>query len=133
LNKPIKTNHLKPPKNLISFTMAGLVGNLTNTVDNTLTGGDKEEGQGGLLGTVGGTVNKTVDSAGNLVGQTTDGLGNVVGQTTDGVGNAAGQTTQGIADTAGKTTQGVGNAAGGVTNTAGGLVGGATGQQKKEL
>ncbi len=59
--------------------MAGLLGNLTNSLDNTLTGGDEQKGQGGLLGTVGNTVGKTVDSAGNVVGQTTDGVGNTVG------------------------------------------------------
>jgi hypothetical protein len=101
-----------------NITMAGLLGNLTNSLDNTLTGGDKEQGQGGLLGSVGGTVNKTVDGAGNVVGQTTDGLGNTVGQTTNGV-----------ADTAGQTTQGVGKTVGGVTDQAGGTLGGVTGQK----
>jgi hypothetical protein len=96
--------------------MAGLLGNLTNSLDNALTGGDKNQGQGGLLGSVTGTVGKTVDGAGNVLGQTTDGLGNVVGQTTTGV-----------ADTAGKTTQGVGNTAGGLV---GGVAGGPQGQQK---
>jgi hypothetical protein len=58
--------------------MAGLLGGVTNSLDKTLTGGEEQQGQGGLLGTVGGTVNKTVDSAGNVVGQTTDGAGNIV-------------------------------------------------------
>lgn len=97
--------------------MSGLLGNVTNSLDNTLTGGDEEQGKGGLLGGVTNTVGKTVDSAGNVIGQTVDGAGNIVGQTT-----------RGVADTAGKTTQGVGNVAGGATNTASGLVGGATGQ-----
>jgi len=58
--------------------MAGLLGNVTNGLDKTLTGGDEQQGQGGLLGSVGGTVNKTVDGAGNTVGQATDGAGNAV-------------------------------------------------------
>jgi hypothetical protein len=70
--------------------MAGLLGNLTDSLDKTLTGGDEQKGQGGLLGTVGDTVGKTVDSAGNTVGRTVDSAGNVVGQTTDGVGNTVG-------------------------------------------
>lgn len=94
--------------------MAGLLGNLTDSLDNTLTGGDKQQGQGGLLGGVTGAVGKTVDGAGNAVGQTVDGAGNAVGQTTNGVG-----------ETVGKTTQGVGN-------TAGGLVGGATRGDKQQ-
>ncbi|KAG9236841.1 hypothetical protein BJ875DRAFT_362284, partial [Amylocarpus encephaloides] len=81
--------------------MAGLLGNATKGLDNTLTGGDEQKGQGGLLGSVSGTVNKTVDGAGGAVGQTVDGVGN----------------------TAGKTTEGVGNVAGGATDTVGGLVG----------
>lgn len=60
--------------------MAGLLGNLTNSTDNTLTSGDEAKGQGGLLGSVTGAVGKTVDGAGNVVEQTTDGVGNVVGQ-----------------------------------------------------
>jgi hypothetical protein len=118
--------------------MSGLLGNLTDSLDNTLTGGDKEQGQGGLLGSVGGLVCKTVDGAGNVVGKTIDGAGNIVGQITDGLGNTIGQTTSGVADMAGKTTQGAGNVAGGVTDTGSGsgLVGGATqqaqqGQQKE--
>ncbi|KAH9214905.1 hypothetical protein DL95DRAFT_461736 [Leptodontidium sp. 2 PMI_412] len=95
--------------NFINFEMAGLLGNLTNSLDNTLTGGDQAKGQGGLL-----------DGVTSAVGKTLDGAGNVVGQTTDGVANTAGQTTNGVANTAG-----------GLTNTAGGLVGGATGQQQK--
>lgn len=86
--------------------MAGLLGNLTNSLDNTLTGGDKAQGQGGLLGAVTGTVVKTVDSAGNVVTKTVDSAGNVVGQTTDGVANTAG----------------------GATNSAGGLLGGLGGK-----
>ncbi|KFY67604.1 hypothetical protein V496_01525 [Pseudogymnoascus sp. VKM F-4515 (FW-2607)] len=97
--------------------MSGLLGNVTKSVDNTLTGGDDEQGKGGLLGGVTNTVRKTVDSAGNVIEQTVDGAGNIVGQTT-----------QGVADTAGKTTQGVGNVAGGATNTASGLVGGEAAQ-----
>jgi len=107
-------HHTSPNKKI---KMAGLLGNVTNSLDNTVTGGEKEEGQGGLLGGVGKTVGKTVDSAGNVVGQTTDGVGNTVGQTTNGV-----------ADTAGKTTQGAGKAAGSVTDTVGGVAG--QGQKK---
>lgn len=88
----------------------GLLGNLTNSLDNALTGGDKEQGQGGLLGGLTGALGKTVNGAGSAVGQTLDGAGNAVGQTTRGVGNVAG----------------------GVTNTAGGLLGGLTGQQGQQ-
>jgi len=128
VKEPQYFTYHNPPQNI---KMAGLLGNLTNSLDNTLTGGDQAKGQGGLLGSVTGAVGKTVDGAGNVVGQTTDGLGNVVGQTTNGVANTAGQTTNGLANTTGQATNGVANTAGGLTNTAGGLVGGATGQQQK--
>ncbi|TVY32784.1 hypothetical protein LSUB1_G007654, partial [Lachnellula subtilissima] len=72
--------------------MAGLLGNVTKSADQALTGGEEQQGQGGLLGGVG----KTVDGAGNAVGQTVDGAGGAVGQTTKGVGNTAGQTTKGV-------------------------------------
>jgi len=121
LNQLPKIHHTLNTKIIIIHltTMAGLLGNLTNSLDNTLTGGDEQKGQGGLLGSVTGTVGKTVDGAGNIVGQTTDGLGNVVGQTTKGVADTAGNTTQGVANTAGKTTQGLGNTVGGLTGAAG--------------
>ena len=99
--------------------MTGLLGNVTDTLDNTLTGGDKENGQGGLLGSTTGAVGKTVDGVGNLAGETTNGVGNTVGQTTNGVGNAVGETTKGV-----------GNVAVGATNTASGLAGG---QQQQHL
>lgn len=75
--------------------MAGLLGNLTNTLDKTLTGGDEAKGQGGLLGAVGGVLNKTVDTAGNVVTQTVDSTGKVVSTTTDSAGNVVKQTTDG--------------------------------------
>jgi hypothetical protein len=116
-SSPLSNPNLPPITNL-----TGLLGNLTHALDNTLTGGDKEKGQGGLLGSVTGIVGKTVD-----------GLGNVVGQATDGVGNAVGQTTKGLGDTLGKTTEGVGNIVGGATNTASGLVGGQQQPQQKNI
>lgn len=61
--------------------MAGLLGNVTNTADKALSGGDEQQGQGGLLGGVG----KTVDGVGNTVGQTTDSVGNTAGQATQGM------------------------------------------------
>jgi hypothetical protein len=39
---------------------SGLLGNLTNSLDNTLTGGDKENGKGGLFGGVSGAIGRTV-------------------------------------------------------------------------
>ena len=101
--------------------MSGLLGNVTKSLDNTLTGGDKEEGQGGLLGSVTGVLGKTVDSAGNAVVKTVDSVGNVVYQTVDGAGNIVGKTTEGVGDAAGKTTEG-----GDVKDKASGTVGGAT-------
>jgi hypothetical protein len=118
----------KSPRVLIQLTV-GLGANVNKSLDNTLTGGDKEEGASGLLGSVTGTVTKTVDSAGNIVERVIDGAGNIVERVVDGAGNIIGQTTKGVANTAGKTTEGVGNVAGGATNTVGGLVGG---QQKQE-
>jgi hypothetical protein len=116
-SSPLSNQNLSPITNI-----TGLLGNLTNALDNTLTGGDKEKGQGGLLGSVTGIVGKTVD-----------GLGNVVGQTTAGVENAVSQTTKGVGDTLGKTTEGVGNIAGGATNTVSGLVGGQQQPQQKNI
>merc|ERR1711977_524146 len=110
VKEPQYFTYHNPPQNI---KMAGLLGNLTNSLDNTLTGGDQAKGQGGLLGSVTGAVGKTVDGAGNVVA------------------NTAGQTTNGLANTTGQATNGVANTAGGLTNTAGGLVGGATGQQQK--
>ena len=116
---------------LLTKPTVGLGGNVNKSLDNTLTGGDKEEGQGGLVGSVTGTVTKIVDSAGNIVTKIVDSAGNTVEQVTDGAGNIIGQTTKGVADTAGQTTEGVGNVAGGATNTVAGLVGGQQKQQKQ--
>jgi hypothetical protein len=85
----------------ISSPLTGLLGNLTNSLDNALTGGDEQKGQGGLLGGVTGALGKTVDGVGNAAGQTVDGLGNTVGKTTEGVGNTAGGVTNGVGNTAG--------------------------------
>ena len=63
--------------------MAGLLDNFTNTLDNSLTGGQQANGQGGLLGTMGGVVNKTVDSLGNTVTQTVNTAGQLTTTTTD--------------------------------------------------
>ncbi|RDW63908.1 hypothetical protein BP5796_10410 [Coleophoma crateriformis] len=90
--------------------MSGLLGGVTNALDQTLTGGKEKDNQGGLLGSVGGLVGGTLSGVGNAVGQTTQGLGNAVGQTTQGLGSAVGQTTQGL----------------------GGVTGGLTGQQQQK-
>ncbi|KAH9207579.1 hypothetical protein DL95DRAFT_482624 [Leptodontidium sp. 2 PMI_412] len=81
--------------------MVGFLGNLINSLDNTLTGGDQAKGQGGLLGSVTGDVGKTLDGAGNFVEQTTNGVATTAGLATNGVANTTGQATNGLANTAG--------------------------------
>ncbi|KAI1765007.1 hypothetical protein GGR53DRAFT_289495 [Hypoxylon sp. FL1150] len=90
----------------------GLLGSVIGGVDSALTGGDKAQGQGGLLG----------------------GLSSTIGKTTEGAGNALNQTTEGLGDTAGSATEGVGNVGKGVTGTLDNTVKGVTGggQQKHD-
>jgi len=57
----------------------GLIGGLTNTLDQILTGGPEAQGQGGLLGGVG----KTVGAVGGTVGNVASGTLNTVGSTLD--------------------------------------------------
>ena len=83
--------------------MAGLLGNLTNTLDQTLTGGD---GNGGLVGGVTKVLSSTVNSAGQTVQKVVDSAGNIVEQTLDDAGNVVSSTTKGVADTAGGATGG---------------------------
>ena len=107
--------------------MAGLLGNLTNSLDNTLTAGDEAKGQGRLLGSVTGAIGKTVDGAGNAVGQTTDGVGNVVGHYASPLLSSKSLTV--LTGKSCRTTSGDADTAGVLTDTAADLVGGATGQQ----
>lgn len=83
--------------------MAGLLGGLTNTLDQTLTGGD---GNGGLVGGVTKILSSTVNAAGQTVQQVVDSAGNIVEQTLDTSGNMVGQTVKGVTDTAGGATGG---------------------------
>jgi hypothetical protein len=108
-NPQTNTSKLKTP-----LKMAGLLGNLTNSVDNTLTGGDEAQGKGGLLGSVTGAVGQTVDGAGQAVGQTTRGVGNIAGGATNTVGGLVegatgqgGQAAQGAAGQGQQAAQGV--------------------------
>ncbi|XXH01966.1 Conserved oligomeric Golgi complex subunit [Hypoxylon texense] len=92
----------------------GLLGGLVGGVDNVLTGGEKANGQGGLLGGVG-----------SAVGSTTEGVGKGLNSTTKGVGSAVGQTTEGVGSTVGGVTNSVGGTVGGVAGAAGGQGGAA--------
>jgi hypothetical protein len=74
----------------------GLLGSLTSGLDNTLTGGDKAQGQGGLLGGITGLVGKTTEGVGNVTDRTLNTVGGVVGQTTDTAGNIVGGTPEQI-------------------------------------
>ncbi len=74
----------------------GLLGGVIGTLDNTLTGGEREDGQGGLLGGVG----NTLGGLGKTTGQATSGLLNTTKNTTD-------SATSGLTDTAGKTVGGL--------------------------
>ncbi|EHK96676.1 hypothetical protein M7I_7580 [Glarea lozoyensis 74030] len=77
--------------------MAGLLGGVTKNLDDTLTGGEEQKGQGGLLGGVTNTVGQTVDGAGKTVSGTVDGVGKTAGGATSGVTKTVG----GVADQAG--------------------------------
>ncbi|OBU00953.2 hypothetical protein VE01_00774 [Pseudogymnoascus verrucosus] len=112
--KPNETNPQTNTSKLKTLLkMAGLLGNLTNSLDNTLTGGDEAQGKGGLLGSVTGAVGQTVDGAGQAVGQTTRGVGNIAGGATNTVGGLVGgatgqggQAAQGAAGQGGQAAQG---------------------------
>jgi len=68
----------------------GLLGNLTGTLDTTLTGGEQQDNKGGLLGTAGGLLGGVTDTAGKTVGGVTDTAGKTVGGVTDTAGNTLG-------------------------------------------
>ncbi|KAI2631225.1 hypothetical protein GGS21DRAFT_523934 [Xylaria nigripes] len=90
-----------PPRQIMSNKQnSGLLGGLTSSLDNVLTGGEEAKGQAGLLGGVTGAVGSTTEGLGKGLNSTTRGVGNAVGQTTEGLG----KTVKGIVGGVGKGT-----------------------------
>ncbi|KAH9999698.1 hypothetical protein F4779DRAFT_635830 [Xylariaceae sp. FL0662B] len=81
---------------------SGLIGSLVGGVDNVLTGGDKAQGQGGLVGGLSSTVGKTTEGVGGTLNQTTEGVGETIGSATEGASNVS----KGVTDTLGNTIKG---------------------------